>query len=189
MDWVLKIIRIAGASFPVASSLVQLQAELDSKEISSRISKLEDPVSNLHEDVPELSGEIYQRLKSENADSLSFNDEFYKKYSRSLAALESQGYIKGYHALGKGRYAEGLRVIDPSYIIYMCALEESEEKMECLIQQIDNCEEGKWLDGNALQKSIELPLPVVNAVFEIYESKGYGLRSKEIGSSLYLGQA
>ena len=51
MNWFFKFVRIAGASFPVASSLVQLQSELDSDELNRRIQKLEDPISNLHEDV------------------------------------------------------------------------------------------------------------------------------------------
>ncbi len=34
----------------------------------------------------------------------------------------------------------------------------------------------------------DLPLPVIKAVFDIYESKGYGLCSKNIGSCNYMGK-
>ena len=188
MDWLLSIVRIAGASFPVASSLVQLQAEIDSKALLERVDRLEDPVSYLHNDVPELSRLIYQKLKLVNLAKLDFNDDFYNKYSRALAALESHGYIKGGHVLGKKKYAAGIRLVDPSYIMYLCALEEDDDKMTSLIKVVDGCKVGEWLDGNNIQKSINLPLPVIKAVFDIYESKGYGLCSKEIGSTKYMGK-
>lgn len=186
MDWLFSIIRVAGASFPVASSLVQLQAEIDSKELLKRVAKLEDPISNLHDDVPEVSRQIYRKLKLDNSAKLDFDDEFYNKFSRALAALESQGYIKGGHANGKN-YAAGIRLVDPSYIMYLCAIEEDEKKMESLVKIVDDCEIGQWLDGNRME--IDLPLPVIKAVFDIYESKGFGICSREVGSYKYMGKA
>lgn len=188
MDWFLSIVRVAGVAFPVASSLVQLQAEIDSKSLKERVARLEDPVSYLHDDVPELSRKIYRELKLNNSEKLDFNEEFYKKYSRALAVLESQGYIKGSHAIGK-RFAAGVRIVDPSFIIYLCALEVDDAKMEALLKIVDNCSVGEWLDGRHIQEEIDLPLPVIRAVFDIYESKGYGICSKEIRACQYLGKA
>jgi len=186
MDWLFSILRVAGASFPVASSLVQLQAEIDSKALLQRVTKLEDPISHLHDDVPEVSRQIYRKLKRENSAKLYFDDEFYKKFSRALAALESQGYIKGGHALGKN-YAKGIRLVDPSYIMYLCAIEEDTEKMEFLVKHVNDCEVSQWLDGNRIE--FDLPLPVIKAVFNIYESKGLGICSKEADSCRYMGKA
>ena len=186
MDLLLSIVKIAGASFPLASSLVQFLAEVDSKALIERVERLEDPVSCIHDDVPELSRLIYRKLKVETLTKLDFDDEFYKKYSRALATLESHGFIKGVHALGK-KYAAGIRLVDPSYIMYLCALEEDSEKMESLMKVVDGCKVGQWLDGNRIQ--IELPLPVIQAVFDIYESQGFGLCSREIGSCNYMGKA
>lgn len=111
MDWFFSIIRIAGVTFPGAAALgtalVQLQAEIDSASLKKRVSKLEDPISWLHADVPELSRHLYRKLKAENSLKMYFNDEFYVRYSRALAALETCGYLKGSHALGK-RFAAGL---------------------------------------------------------------------------------
>lgn len=188
MDWFFKVIRIAGASFPVASSLVQLQAEIDSIEMTKRIDKLSDPISYLHEDVQKVSKKIYKALTLMDSLRLDFDDEFYNEFGRPLAALESQRFIKGEHAIGK-RYACGIRLTDPSFIMYMCALAEDDEKMEKLNAALDSCEVGKSLDGHALKNQIKLPVQVVRAMFSIYESKGYGLVSKEIGSAYYLGQA
>jgi hypothetical protein len=188
MDWLLSIVRVAGVAFPVASSLVQLQAEIDSKSLKERVARLEDPVSYLHDDVPELSREIYRELKLKNSEKFDFDEEFYKKYGRALAALESQGYIKGSHVIGK-RFAAGIRIIDPSFIMYMCALEVDDSKMEALLKIVDSCNVGEWLDGRRIQEEIDLPLPVIRAVFDIYESKGYGICSKEIRACQYLGKA
>ncbi len=188
MDWFLSIVRIAGVAFPVASSLVQLQTEIDSKALKERVARLEDPVSYLHNDVPELSRELYRELKLKNTDKIYFDEQFYSKYSRALAALESQGYIKGSHAIGK-RFAAGIRLVDPSYIMYLCALEEDDVKMDALLKVVDNCKVGEWLEGRRIQERVDLPLPVIRAVFDIYESKGYGLCSKEISACQYLGKA
>ena len=188
MDWLLSIIRIAGASFPVASSFIQLQSEIDSKALSDRVARLEDPISYLHNDIPEVSRNIYRKMKIVDSVSLDFDAEFYRKYSRALAVLESQGCIKQDRAIGK-KYALGVRLVDPSYIMYMCALEEDSNKMESIIKIVDKCSVGKWLNGKNIQTSIDVPLPVIKAVFEIYESKGYGLCSQEIGSCKYMGKA
>lgn len=32
------------------------------------------------------------------------------------------------------------------------------------------CPIGRWLNGKSIQASIDLPLPVIDAVFKIYES-------------------
>ena len=179
---------MAGVAFPVASSLVQLQAEIDSKALKERVARLEDPVSYLHKDVPELTRELYRELKLKGSEKLDFDGHFYNKYSRALAALESQGYIKGSHALGK-RFAAGLRLVDPTYIMYMCALEEDDLKMQKLLEVVDNCKVGEWLDGRRIKEDIDLPLPVIRAVFDIYEAKGFGICSKEIRACQYLGKA
>lgn len=150
MDWFFSLVRIASASFPVASSFVQLQAEIDSKALMERVAKLEDPVSHLHDDIPELSKQIYHKLKSENSVKLNFEEGFYKKYSRPLAILESHAYITGRHNLGE-KYAAGIRLVDPSYIMYLCMIEEDSEKMESLIEVVDSCEVGECLDGNSIK--------------------------------------
>lgn len=189
VDWFFSIVRIAGTAFPLTAWLVQLQAEIDSKTMAERVAKLEDPVSFLHPDVPELSQKIYQELKKKEAsENIEFDRDFYSRYSRALAILESQGYIKGLHSLAN-LYDGGISVVDPSYIMYLCAVAEDGEKMEALIKRVEECQIGEWLDGYNIQKSIDLPIPVIKAVFQIYESKGYGTLSREVHSCQYLGRA
>jgi hypothetical protein len=188
MNWFFSIIRIAGASFPVASSFVQLQSEIDSNAMKERINKLSDPISYLHDDVQELSKLIYSELKISDSRNLHFDETIYKKYSRALAVLESNKYIKGYHTNDKS-YAADIYLPDPTYIMYLCALAEDSETMEKLVSVVDSCEIGKWLNGKEIKTEIGLPLEVIKAVFEIYESRGYGLCSKTVGAARYMGKA
>ncbi|MDO9048185.1 MAG: hypothetical protein Q7U66_10675 [Methylobacter sp.] len=188
IDWLFSLIRIAGVAFPVASSLVQWQAELSSKDVLERVQKLEDPVSFLHEDIPELSKLIYQSLKENESPILSFDDEFYDKYSRSLAVIKSQGYIESTTCFGN-RHPVNIFLCDASYIMYMCALAEDKSKMARLFDLVDSCTVGTRLDGNIIKNEIDLPLPVIQAMFDIFESKGIGYRSKEVGSAMYYAKA
>ena len=186
MNWFFAIVRIAGASFPGASSLVQLQSELTSEALSERIQKFEDPISFLQEDVPEVSKHLYAELKNRNRIKIEFDDQFYTRFGRALAALDAKGLITCQHAIGS-HLPVGILIIDPSYIMYLCALCESSEKMEALVKRVDQCTAGEWINGRALAEETQLPVPVVMACFQIYESKGYGLCSQELGAVNYYG--
>jgi hypothetical protein len=188
IDWLFSLIRIAGVAFPASASFVQWQAEISSKDLLERVQQLEDPVSFLHGDIPELSKLIYQSLRKNESPVLSFNDEFYDQYSRALAALESQGYIESTRCLGN-RHPVNIFLGDASFIMYMCALAEDKSKMARLFSSVDSCAVGLWLDGKKIKKEIDLPLPVILAMFEIFESKGIGYRSKEVGSAMYYAKA
>ena len=188
MDWFLKIVRIAGVNFPGAASLVQMQAEIDSAAMESRLKKFEDPISYLHEDIPELAKIIYQNIQVNDSINLNFPDEFYKKYSRPLAALESVGLISKNNVLAS-RIPTGINLIDASFIMYMCNLAEDPKKMLEIVDIVDGCEIGLWLDGEQLKDSLNLPKYVIRAVFEIYEAKGYGILSRTHNSCNYLSNA
>lgn len=188
MDWLLSIVRIAGVSFPVSSSLVQLQTEIDSKKLIERVRKLEDPISFLHEDIPELSRLIYGQIRSTDSPKIAFDSEIYSNFRRPLAALEKLGCIKGSHAIG-AMYVDGFWLSDPTFVMYMCALEEDKRRMKSLIDLVHKCPEGQWLEGSKIKDQIDVPMPVIAAVFEIYERKGFGLCSKEVGATMYMGQA
>lgn len=187
-EWFLKIIRIAGVNFPVSASLVQLQAEHDSELVALKFKKLENPISFLHEDMPEVSRKIYQKLRGEDTVSLNFEDKFYLKYSRVLAVLEKKKYISKNSVLFS-TIPLGINIVDASYIMYMCSLEENSKKMQEIIDIVDRCEVGLRLHGDELKDSVGLPRCVIRAIFEIYESKGFGTLSKRVGSCDYLGNA
>jgi hypothetical protein len=98
LDWFTSIVKMAAASFPGAASFAQLLSDLESEEIRERLVKLEDPISNLHPDVKELSRLLYKAIKETDESHLEFKDEFYQRYSRALASLESEGLIRGCQA-------------------------------------------------------------------------------------------
>lgn len=185
MNGFLKLMRIAGANFPVAASFFQIINEMESAKVEKRLDKLEDPISNLHEDVPHLSQVIYIALNDSQSTTLSFRDEVYDKYSRAFAVLDSEGLIKKHNQAGT-IYPFAISVIDATYIAYLCARFERKEKMDKLVSIVDSCKVGKWLNGKDIASEIELPLFVVQAIFQIYESKGFGICSREIGASSYL---
>lgn len=187
MEWIAVLIRAVGSSFPGAASLVQLNSEIESSNVRERLDRLEDPISSLHPDVPDVSSKIYQAVKSSNSNAVDFGDEFYSSSRRPLAALEAYGAIRGEHALSK-QFACGVRVTSPTYMLYMAALFESSESMSKLISTVDACEPGKWLDGDSIASELSLPSPLVRSVFEIYRDKGYGLLSGELGSNKYMAK-
>lgn len=188
MDWLFSIIRIAGASFPVAASLCQLQAEVDSKSLSSRVRHLEDPISCIHEDVPKVGELIFEAISIQNQLDIQLATECYADFSRPLAMLEARGYLKGNHSIGHPYYA-GISICDPSFVMYLCALFEDQERMKQLISIVDSCIPGQWLNGISIASEFFLPQPVVKSVFNIFESKGLGLLSQEVGTINYLGKA
>jgi hypothetical protein len=188
MNWFFSMVRVAGAAFPVSSMLVQLQAEIDSNELNNRLNRLEDPISHLHENVHDISEVMYKKIKQLDNLKINLDDEEYEKYSRVLAVLESKSFIKGSHTIGK-RFAKGLRIIDPTYVLYMCALFENSNEMEKLRNRVETCRIGQQLNGKTLQNEINLPLSIIGSVFKIYETKGYGVCSNEIGATIYIGKA
>ncbi len=188
MNWLLSLVRIVGALFPVGASLVQVQAEIGANALEKRISSLEDPISSLHEGMPKLSREIYDRLKAEESLHLRFEESFYETHSRPLAIIDSRGFIKANHTIGT-RYRNGITIIDQTYIMYMCALAEDPKKMETLIRLVDECEINENLDGNRIKITTDLPLPVIYAVFEIFAANGRGICSPSPTRCNYRGLA
>ena len=184
IDWFCQIIRIAGVNFPGAASLVQLQTEIDSVEVKSRLQKLEDPISFIHEKVPEISKVIYGELKSNDSVNLQFPDDFYLKYSQALAGLEKKRFIKLKGVAGS-RIPHGLKIVDPSYIMYMCFLAEDTKKIQKIMDMVEQCKYGESLNGDNLKIKFDLPVNVIRAVFEIYAEKGLGVVSKTIGKCIY----
>lgn len=162
-------------------------SEIQTDKVNHRLDYLEDPISSLHPDVKALSSEIYSALRSGASTHLAFDDAFYQRFRRPLAALEAQGDIKGGHTIGK-RYAVGLSITSSRHILYMAALFESDRAMAKLVQAVDTCKPNTRLDGNVVAAGLGLPVPVVRAVLELYRDKGYGLLSNEVGSNVYVAK-
>lgn len=168
--------------------LVQLQAEIDADKIDNRLQKLETPIGALHEDINKVSRLIYDEIKRSDDLLIELNKDDYRKYSRVLAVLETSSFIKGFHALNNGQFAKGLSVTDPTYVLYMSALFENQELMEIIYKKVDSCAIGQSLNGKQIKKEVNVPLPVIKAIFDVFEAKGYGICSQVIGSAVYIGK-
>ncbi|CAK8722407.1 hypothetical protein GMJAKD_11625 [Candidatus Electrothrix aarhusensis] len=176
----------AHIKFIGTAAFIQLQAEIDSDKIEHRLRQFEDPISYLHEDVPALSKEIYQKLSTDDSIHLKFEEDFYNKFSRPLAALAANNLISEKRGVFRSIPC-GINLTDPTYILYMCRLAEDQNKMQKLFDLVDNCKRREWLNSEKLKGEIGLPECVVKAVFQIYESKGYGALSKTNYSYQYRG--
>ena len=135
-----------------------------------------------------MSERLYKELAATGVAKLRFDGAFYTQYSKSLAILEAQGFIVGTHAIG-GRYVDGLWLQDPKYVVYLCALYEDQSKMDRLVQLLESCTPGQWLRGEEIAVDLQLPRPVIQALFQLYEAQGLGHCSQESGAVRYVGRA
>lgn len=186
VNWFMTVIRVAGVNFPIASSLIQLESELADDAVQKRIQKLEDPISNLHSDIPELCKLLYHELETAQGNQFSSSNEFCSKFLRPLKLLETQGAISCVHCIGR-RYPYSIQFADPSFIMYLCSKFGDNDKMKIVVQKLEACKNGQWINGKQLSKEIGLSLVVVVSVLKIYEAKGYGKMSRELGNPAYCG--
>ena len=163
---------------------MQLQAELDSTKTEKRLARLEDPISALHDDVPELAGTLYKAVIDRRDNYIQLTDDLYERYRRPLALLDAEQLIHGTHTLSK-RFGGGITLSNAVFFMYMCALHEDQEKMKKLIALIDQAELNQWLDGKRIARAEDLPSPTVKAVFEVYAARGLGILSRTVGEVMY----
>lgn len=189
IDWFLAAVRIAGASFPVSSSMVQVQSEVDRAEFERRLGAMEDPLSNLHPDIPALSQAIYKALASSGHDSprVELLEDEYTRFAKPLALLESRGIIEGRHALGD-RYSRGFWIRDPTYLLVLISQFGDPDAMGQIHDELEALGRGGSLDGMELASQCAVPLPFINALFQIYEGKGFGLLARTRGTSRYISK-
>ncbi len=186
VDWFVRLAKVAGASNPLTAWLVQLEDELAAAELERRVQALEDPLSDLHPDMREVASLIWEQVRESDSRVVELDPGAYKTFARCLAELESLGLIAGRHALG-GRFVAGLRVRDPTFTVYMARLFGSGQGVDRVVQAVDSCSEGTWLDGRKLASDCDVPVQLVDAIFRLYEQRGYGIVSKTLGEVAYCG--
>jgi len=178
-DWFAIVVRSVGASFKGAASLAHFQGELDMRAFGERLKRFEDPISQLHEDIPRVSERIYDAVREANGNPFQLDPPTYADFKRPLAILESNGFIRGHHALGT-RYAAGIGISDPEYVFYLCSHFEDKLKMKHLISAVDSCAAGKTLRTDDLTADHGVPRLVVDAVLQSFANKGFGILSTKI---------
>lgn len=150
----------------------------------SSLGRLEDPLTHLHEDMPELSRWLYAAVQAAGEARLKFDEETYARFQRGLAVLESHGHIECAHVIGR-EVPLSLSVSDPAFLLYLAARFEDRTKMAALITALEECPRGTWLNGITLAQDLGVSRAVVQASFQLYEERGLGFCSREIGRVSY----
>ncbi len=181
MTWMASLARVFGAAVPFGSILVQISAEVESRDIQARLRRLEDPISSLHPDIRELASLIYTSVEDSDESRVQLSQEEYERFRRPLAMLEQNGHIRGSHSLQQ-RFIAGFWLVEPTFVLYMCALFEDPDIMERLVAYFEATKPNSWMHGKDIAGEFAVPLPVVKALFQLYEARGLGMLSKELGA-------
>lgn len=185
MGWLLTIARIAGTTSPFTAWLVQAEAEIKAKDFQTRLERLEDPFSRLHPDVRELGRILYESIQNTDESRVQLDDTRMQRYARALAILKAAGCIEGTSTVGGGPFYGGIYVTDPSFLLYLCTLYEDSDLMDRFVERVEKTPARTSLRGDELSTEYALPLPIVKAVFQVYERRGLGILSKETGTVNY----
>lgn len=187
MSWFVKSLKMLGVTTPLTAPLVQLASDCENDQMKNDIDKLLDPITNLHPDIKSLSEELYKQLMEVDEKMLLMNDDFFHRYLRPLSLLEAQGAIKFRKNVNKS-VPQGLFLIDPGFVLYLCRLFADAKAMQALFNKIESCKKGDWLYRNKLKEDTGLPSVVIEQVFSLYEAKGYGLLSGPVGQVRYMSK-
>jgi len=144
----------------------------------------------IKEDADNLSKIVYQQIKEHRYDdsdtSFKLDDKVYDQYKKAIKYLVSEGFIKEERAIGH-KYPIKMRLTNPLYKSYICELTDDAAMLSKLTGIMNSMTEGEQIRAaDAREKGINLPLPIIRAVFELYEYKQDGIMSKTIGESLYI---
>jgi len=71
----------------------------------------------------------------------------------------------------------------------MAAHFENQRSMQEIFDIVEGCQIGETISADQLGLSLELPKYVVRSVFEVFESKGFGIRCGGLAKLRYRGIA
>jgi hypothetical protein len=185
--WFYKVIKMSGNGYPASMLITKILKGTDNITDIEKFQRLEEYFNKSHTDILKVSKFFYKQLLLHDANIIYFSDDFYINYSSSINTLESYGFISASH---KEHFDLPLTIIliDPTYIIYLCALFDDDNNMFGLVDLVERCHVGLCLRGNQLKVIFNLPLNVVNSVFEVFAFKGYGIYNRVIDNTSYLGK-
>jgi hypothetical protein len=191
----LAAVRIALQLLPGGSALAQAISEWEAVRVNTRLEQLEkgfldrivEPLAKYGPRAKELSAILYSLIQTQPQDipttHLSWNPAL-EPFKKELRYMDADELLRGSHALGVGgEYKAGFR-LNRGFIVYLALVHDDREMIEKLTDALDAAIAP--LNGRELQKTIELPLTVIDSFFDDYVNRGQGLKSKAIGSSLYI---
>ncbi len=180
-------VKIAAQTLPLTAALSQWLDEIDSGRIKARLNQLEDPLANYGPQAKQLTKILYSLIKSQQQDHPTTHIDWVPElnpFIKEIRRFEASGFLTGSHAMGReGEFTGGFRLNNPAFIVLLALTHDDPEENARLFEILDNAKD--HLSGFHLRKSLNLPLVVINAYFSIYAARGQGLKSGEIGSSIY----
>lgn len=67
----------------------------------------------------------------------------------------------------------------------MASLNDENEKLNAIVELIENTKIGTWLNGEVIAKQVGCDVFIVDAFFRLWESQGLGYKSSIIGEYRY----
>ena len=187
-----KGLRSVAASVPVAASLSQWWAEMDSdaqteaiEELREQVSGLRNPIIACHPRAPELLAVFYKRIE-ETGESSWLVDVEMTEFLEVLNLWEKQGQVQVQHAIGN-RFIR-VSFCEPLFImaIYNAVKgDAATAKLRHSVWRVIKCER-KGVQGQPIADALGVSLLYVDALFQILEEEGKGWKSKTRGSSYFL---
>jgi hypothetical protein len=186
-----KGLRSVAASVPVAASLSQWWAEMDSdaqneaiEELREQVSGLRNPIMACHPRAPELLAVFYKRIEETGERRWPVDDEL-REFLEVLSLWEKQSHVQVQHAIGN-RWIS-VRLSEPLFIMAVYNAVKGDIATAKLRHAVWEAikSDGKGVQGQPIAETLGVPLLYVDALFHVLEAEGKGWKSKTIGSSYF----
>ena len=191
MGWFSNIVQLASSATGLGWLSTAL-SQIDASKLEKRIANLEDPISTIHRDVPELCKTIYESLNSKSVDPrhlyrVTLEPDQREKFDSVLKVLDAKEIISIPLDCRKNRPVScEFTVTDPLFCLYVFELYGPKLKVQQLKEYLDNYQTNIWYDGKDLAMDFEVPIEVPDALFKLASARGLGLKSGTIGKSSFI---
>jgi hypothetical protein len=186
-----KGLRSVAASVPVAASLSQWWAEMDSdiqaetvEKLQGEVRQLKNPILSSHSNAVGALKGLYSRIELTGETSLTVDEEP-GAYLEVFSLWEKSGFMKGQHAMGN-RWIS-IDVVDPIFIMAIFGAVRGDQEAHELRRSVWTMirQAGKGVQGERIAEALKIPLAYINALFMIFEAEGKGCKLKTLGSSCF----
>ena len=181
------LVRGFASEFPGGSFTLQVLGDLETDALRTRLDRLEDPIGQIHPDLPSVAPLLYRGLAEAESGWLRLNEADADRFRRVLQALEGRGMVRSKSYIGAGVVTE-FRISSPVFVLYLAERHGSQQGIELVIKQVEELERGRSLNGQLLAADTGVPIRVVQAVFERAEAEGLGRNSRTIGELRFTGR-
>jgi hypothetical protein len=144
------------------------------------------PLAQYGPKAEELAGILYSLLKDQPQNQPPTNHLDWtpqlQPFIKELRHFEAEALVQGSHTVGQ-EFSGGLR-LNHSFIVDLASRFDDAKELAKLEELLDNAKDQVTVTD--VQKTVKLPITVIDAFFSMYERQGQGHKSKEIGISRYI---